>query len=190
MPAAFGGIPRARARKCPTRDAMPNCSSRVWISGKSAPSSTWAAATGPSLASSTGTRQYLGLDCVTQVVDQNRKAFATDAIEFRDLDAADVELPPADLLLVKDVLQHWSNDRVRQLLGTSKYRWVLVTNDLIAPAANAEPRHPGRRFPTDRSHGPAVQPRRREILLYSNSTYKPSESLSWIKKTILISNES
>jgi SAM-dependent methyltransferase len=71
---------------------------------------------------------YLGVD-VSSVVLANTKTFARPGIEFRELDAVTDELPPADLLIAKDVLQHWSNAEIISFLPKLKtYRMSLITN--------------------------------------------------------------
>jgi len=113
-------------------------------------------------------------------------------IQFQTLDAAQDQLPPADLLLVKDVLQHWSNAKVRQLIPTfQRFARVLVTNDLIA----AQPRQlnqdiPDGDFrPIDLMAPPFNLPAH-EILIYTNASRLPSEPIRWVKKTIVIARNS
>lgn len=77
-----------------------------------------------------GNIQYLGLDVVPEVIRQNQRQFATENISFAALDATRESLPPADLLLVKDVLQHWPNETIQNFLPNLKnYRYTLITND-------------------------------------------------------------
>src|SRR5207302_753558 len=73
--------------------------------------------------------QYLGCDIVPSVVAENRRRFERPNVKFVELSGDHVDLPTADLLIVKDVLQHWSNDAVLGFVPTLKrYRHVLVTN--------------------------------------------------------------
>jgi SAM-dependent methyltransferase len=73
---------------------------------------------------------YVGVDIVPSVVDENRRRFATDNIRFELAGERFSELPAADLLLAKDVLQHWSTDDVKHFLAEAlaKYRAALITN--------------------------------------------------------------
>lgn len=82
---------------------------------------------------------YLGVDVVSNLVDDNRSR-NTPRIEFAELDITTASLPPADLAIVKDVLQHWSNDIVIAFLERLKaYRWVIVTNcSYAAPNSNRD----------------------------------------------------
>lgn len=73
---------------------------------------------------------YTGVDIVDSVVAANHERHASDTVHFQLFDDLD-SLPPADLILVKDVLQHLPNQLVRDYLDhfKSKYRWLIVTND-------------------------------------------------------------
>jgi SAM-dependent methyltransferase len=72
---------------------------------------------------------YQGFDLVSSVVEENRAKFAVPNVRF-ELAAGDgSDLPSADLLIAKDVLQHWSNDAVKSFFPNfKKYRYCLITN--------------------------------------------------------------
>lgn len=71
---------------------------------------------------------YIGVD-VSAVVMKNTRAFAAPNVQFVEGDARAMELPRADLILVKDVLQHWSNDDIKRFLPKLRgYRHGLITN--------------------------------------------------------------
>ena len=77
-----------------------------------------------------GDIQYHGYDIVKSVIEQNKK-YGSPAIKFTHADALSTDLPAADLLLCKDVLQHLSNeDIVAFLAQTPKYKHCLMTNDI------------------------------------------------------------
>ena len=75
---------------------------------------------------------YLGVDIASDVIDADRKKYAKGKIAFRVGDITE-ELPAADLLISKDVLQHLSNALVQKFIRNNlrrgKYKWVLLTND-------------------------------------------------------------
>ena len=75
---------------------------------------------------------YLGVDIASDVIEAVRKKHETGRITFRVGDITE-ELPAADLLISKDVLQHLPNALVhkfiRNNLKKGKYKWVLLTND-------------------------------------------------------------
>lgn len=78
---------------------------------------------------------YLGVD-VSKVALENTRAFAKPGISFRQLNAVTDPLPPADLLIAKDVLQHLSNADILALLPKlSAFRYALITNGFVPEAA-------------------------------------------------------
>jgi len=74
--------------------------------------------------------RYYGTDVVESVVARNRQLFAQSNIVFEPFRSVE-ELPPADLLVCKDVLQHLPNPLVQHYLDVfkTKYRYLLITND-------------------------------------------------------------
>jgi SAM-dependent methyltransferase len=79
-----------------------------------------------------GDASYLGIDIASDVIAANRERYETATIKFQVGDITE-NLPSADLLISKDVLQHLSNQLVQKFirnnLRTGKYRWVILTND-------------------------------------------------------------
>ncbi len=75
---------------------------------------------------------YLGIDIASDVIAAVRNKHETDKIKFQVGNITD-ELPAAELLISKDVLQHLSNELVhkfiRNNLRKGKYKWVILTND-------------------------------------------------------------
>lgn len=75
---------------------------------------------------------YLGVDIASDVIEALRKKHETGKIAFRVGDITE-ELPSADLLISKDVLQHLPNALVQKFISNNlrkgKYKWVLLTND-------------------------------------------------------------
>ena len=82
---------------------------------------------------------YTGIDVVPSVIEQHQKQFARDHLRFICADITAYELPDADLVTIKDVLQHWSNDTVLKFLPKlQKYRYVLFVNGFKAENADCE----------------------------------------------------
>jgi SAM-dependent methyltransferase len=70
---------------------------------------------------------YTGVDA-SAVVLENTQEFSQPGVRFLHADATRDPLPPADLLLVKDVLQHWSNADIMAFLPQlPKYKGALIT---------------------------------------------------------------
>ena len=79
-----------------------------------------------------GDASYLGVDIASDVIETVRRKHEKGRITFRVGDITD-ELPAADLLISKDVLQHLPNELVQKFIRNNlqqgKYKWVLLTND-------------------------------------------------------------
>ena len=79
-----------------------------------------------------GDASYLGIDIASDVIVAVRNKYEKGRIKFQVGDITD-ELPAAELLISKDVLQHLSNELVhkfiRNNLRKGKYKWVILTND-------------------------------------------------------------
>lgn len=80
--------------------------------------------------------QYTGVDVIASRVEKNRAI--RPGWKFIHSDLRDVR-PEADLVLVKDVIQHWSSqdiaDWLRALEG-APFRYMLVTNCQYGPTVN------------------------------------------------------
>jgi SAM-dependent methyltransferase len=78
-----------------------------------------------------GDASYLGIDIASDVIEAVRENHETGKIKFQVGDITE-DLPAADLLISKDVLQHLSNELIhkfiRNNLRKSKYKWVILTN--------------------------------------------------------------
>ena len=81
---------------------------------------------------------YLGVDIVASVITANQRRFSAPNVRFAVADIVRDELPPADLLLVKDVLQHLSNADITSFLAQlPRYRHVLIVNDVLPSSLTA-----------------------------------------------------
>lgn len=70
--------------------------------------------------------EYWGIDVVESVISYNKNHYGKENINFicHDWNLC------GDLLLLKDVLQHWHNDKIVDFLKKviPRYRFVLITN--------------------------------------------------------------
>lgn len=72
---------------------------------------------------------YQGYDVAPIVVSKNNKEFSKENISFSLYSGNAAELPVADLLIVKDVLQHLPNQMVLDFLpNLKKYKYAILTN--------------------------------------------------------------
>ena len=82
-------------------------------------------------------RRYIGVDVVNELIQRNREAFGTPNIEFRALDLIEDQLPHGELCLIRQVLQHLSNEAILHVLAkTDQYRYVLITDEQLRAAAH------------------------------------------------------
>lgn len=83
-----------------------------------------------------GATRYTGIDIVPSLVEDNRRRYGSDRVRFACLDIIEDELPPGDLCLIRQVLQHLSNEQITRVLqNLARYRFVLVTEHYPAPGA-------------------------------------------------------
>lgn len=72
---------------------------------------------------------YKGYDIVAEVIEKNRKKNTLPNVSFHVGNVAEIELPPADLIISKHVLQHLSNKDVSAILRQlPKYKHALLVN--------------------------------------------------------------
>jgi SAM-dependent methyltransferase len=83
--------------------------------------------------------RYVGIDVVESLVRRNRQLYASERVSFECRNIIEDELPGADLCLIRQVLQHLSNQQISRVLGKlDQYRYVLVTEHYPAPRATAD----------------------------------------------------
>jgi hypothetical protein len=77
-------------------------------------------------------REYTGLDIVQAMVEENQRLFGAPGIRFAQCDFVSHVTPPADVVLVKDVLQHLSNESISLFVQQNlrRYRYAIFTNDV------------------------------------------------------------
>lgn len=70
---------------------------------------------------------YVGMDCVESVVEENFYKFGSENIKFLSPLGVMVQ---SDLLILKDVLQHWSNKDIDIFLRSvvNNHKYILITN--------------------------------------------------------------
>ena len=73
---------------------------------------------------------YVGIDTVKSIVETNKKLFSKPNISF--LNESNVEYFSADLLIIKDVFQHWHNKDITAFLNdyATDYKYILCTNTI------------------------------------------------------------
>ncbi len=76
---------------------------------------------------------YLGIDLIEDLINNNNSKFADKNIKFNHVKIHDfIYNTQYDLILCKDVLQHWSNQSVMSFLKNIKnYKYCLLINDYV-----------------------------------------------------------
>lgn len=77
------------------------------------------------------TKKYIGIDIVESLIQRNKTLFAEPHLEFLCLDIAKDDLPPADCVMLRQVLQHLSNAEVLAIIKKlAKYKYIILTEHL------------------------------------------------------------
>jgi len=92
---------------------------------------------------------YCGVDIVPEIVARNAELFSAPDVRFVCADATRDELPRGDLCLVRQVLQHLSNEEIARALANLKrtYRLIAITEHQPVLARDSKPN-------LDKPHGP------------------------------------
>lgn len=79
------------------------------------------------------TGKYIGADVVPDMIEHNRKAFAEEDVDFEVVDIIDDDLPKADVVFIRQVLQHLNNAQIQKVLPKLKqFKWAVITEHLPA----------------------------------------------------------
>lgn len=77
------------------------------------------------------TSRYIAIDIVEDLIKRNKSVFKEDNLEFKCLDIAKDELPKADCIILRQVLQHLSNSEIQEIVEKlSNYKYVILTEHL------------------------------------------------------------
>lgn len=72
---------------------------------------------------------YVGVDASKAIIERNTKLAGAANVRFIQIDAVNAELPQADLILIREVLQHLCLADVSSILRqVPKYRENIITN--------------------------------------------------------------
>jgi len=77
------------------------------------------------------TKQYIAVDIVENLIARNKKTFKDEKLAFTCLNIAEDNLPQADCVIIRQVLQHLSNKEIQAIVKKLyNYKYVLVTEHL------------------------------------------------------------
>jgi SAM-dependent methyltransferase len=136
--------------------------------------------------------RYRGYDIVPDVIAANRQYYESGNISFHEIGLDFEALPPADLLIVKDVLQHWSDETVLYFLPVlSRFPLALITN-CVNPSGvteNLPIADGGFRYLDVRL--PPFRVKAKEVFSFTNHQPPAKRLLEkprWVKKVLLVEN--
>jgi len=96
-------------------------------------------------------QNYIACDIVDSLIARNRANYGDLGVDFRVLDITSDELPGGDIVFVRQVLQHLSNELILRVIPRiqSKFQYLLLTEHLPS-SKSFEPN-------TDKPTGPDVR---------------------------------
>ncbi|QAA80740.1 class I SAM-dependent methyltransferase [Aequorivita sp. H23M31] len=84
---------------------------------------------GKELASST--KKYIAIDIVPELIARNKEKFKEENLEFHCLDIAIDNFPPGDCAILRQVLQHLSNEEVQSVVDKlAGFKYVILTEHI------------------------------------------------------------
>lgn len=77
-------------------------------------------------------RDYKAIDINDELIEFNKKKYKDLNISFKALDITKESLPVADICILRQVLQHLSNNAIQNflLLNKSKFKYIILTEHL------------------------------------------------------------
>lgn len=76
-------------------------------------------------------KKYIAVDIVSDLIKRNKEKFQAENLFFECLDIAIDDLPQADCVLIRQVLQHLSNAEIQQIVSKlSAFKYVILTEHL------------------------------------------------------------
>ncbi len=75
--------------------------------------------------------KYFAIDIVEKLIERNKTLFTKPNLEFLCLDIAKDDLPPADCLILRQVLQHLSNAEILAITKKlANYKYIILTEHI------------------------------------------------------------
>ncbi|MGB3591738.1 MAG: class I SAM-dependent methyltransferase [Nonlabens sp.] len=77
------------------------------------------------------TSLYQAIDIVEALINYNATVFIDNRLSFQCLDIAKNDLPSADCVIIRQVLQHLSNSEISNIVSKiQKYQYIILTEHL------------------------------------------------------------
>jgi SAM-dependent methyltransferase len=84
------------------------------------------------------TKNYIAIDIVENLIKRNKIVFRENNLEFHCLDISKAQIPTADCVILRQVLQHLSNTEIKNVVKKlAVFKYVLITEHL--PTGNFTP---------------------------------------------------
>jgi SAM-dependent methyltransferase len=77
--------------------------------------------------------RYIGVDIVPSMIAHHQANYANERIQFQCLDIVNDALPDGDICLIRQVLQHLSNDEISAVLRNTAHYPALLITEHFAP---------------------------------------------------------
>ena len=76
-------------------------------------------------------KKYIAIDIADDLINRNKNLFREKNLEFECLDISKDNLPPADCIILRQVLQHLSNAEIKRIVEKlADYKYVILTEHL------------------------------------------------------------
>lgn len=77
------------------------------------------------------TNAYIAIDIVENLIRRNKEKFISNNLKFHCLDIVADDLPSADCVILRQVLQHLSNDEVEKVVDKlAKFKYIMLTEHI------------------------------------------------------------
>jgi len=75
--------------------------------------------------------KYIAVDIVSSLISDNKEKFKAENLEFLCLDIAKDQLPKADCVILRQVLQHLSNTEIQSIVEKlNNFKYIILTEHL------------------------------------------------------------
>lgn len=77
------------------------------------------------------TQKYIAVDIVEPLIERNKTLYKEENLKFYCLNIAKDELPDGDCIILRQVLQHLSNNEIKNITKKiAKYKYIILTEHL------------------------------------------------------------
>lgn len=108
-------------------------------------------------------KKYIGVDVVDTLIQHHQKEHSDEVKSFKCLDIINDPLPKAELCIIRQVLQHLSNEQVKEILIKLRtYKYVLVCDHV--PGGDFTPNK-------DKKHGEDIRLKDNSGLVFNEAPF-------------------